>query len=64
MAGLKDRLPLLKGRCGTCRFKEVCGGALRARAEIMTGDPWAADPACYLTDEEIAGDPPYVRDVS
>ena len=30
MAGLKDRLPLLKGRCGTCRFKEVCGGALRA----------------------------------
>ena len=57
MAGLKDRLPLLKGRCGTCRFKEVCGGALRARAEIATGDPWAADPACYLTDEEIAGEP-------
>ncbi len=57
MAGLKDRLPLLKGRCGTCRFKAVCGGSLRARAEISTGDPWAADPACYLTDEEIAGDP-------
>ncbi|MFI5379908.1 MAG: radical SAM protein [Tepidisphaerales bacterium] len=55
MAGLKDRLPLLQGRCGTCRFKEVCGGSLRARAEVMTGDPWAADPGCYLTDEEIAG---------
>ncbi|MGE5610187.1 MAG: radical SAM protein [Bacillota bacterium] len=57
LAGLKDRLPLLKGRCGTCRFKEVCGGSLRARAEISTGDPWASDPGCYLTDEEIAGEP-------
>jgi radical SAM protein with 4Fe4S-binding SPASM domain len=53
MAGLKNRLPLLKGRCAGCRFKEVCGGALRARAEISTGDPWEADPGCYLTDEEI-----------
>jgi radical SAM protein with 4Fe4S-binding SPASM domain len=56
MAGLKDRMGLLKGRCGTCRFKSVCGGSLRARAESVTGDPWAADPACYLTDEEIAGE--------
>jgi radical SAM protein with 4Fe4S-binding SPASM domain len=53
MAGLKDRLPLLKGRCGACKFKDVCGGGLRARAEISTGDPWEADPGCYLTDEEI-----------
>jgi len=57
MAGLKDRLPLLKGRCGSCRFKAVCAGSLRARAEIATGDPWAADPACYLSDEEITGQP-------
>lgn len=57
MAGLKDRLPLLKGRCGRCRFKAVCGGALRARAEVVTGDPWEADPACYLTEEEITGEP-------
>ena len=54
MAGLKDRLPLLTGRCATCRFKEVCGGGLRARAEISTGDPWASDAGCYLTDDEIA----------
>jgi radical SAM protein with 4Fe4S-binding SPASM domain len=56
MAGLKDRLPLLEGRCATCRFKEVCGGSLRARAEVSTGDPWAPDPGCYLSDDEIAGD--------
>ncbi len=53
MAGLKDRRPRLKGRCGACEFQPLCGGALRVRAELMTGDPWAADPACYLTDEEI-----------
>ena len=57
MAGLKDRLGLLEGRCASCRFKNVCGGSLRARAEISTGNPWAADPGCYLTDDEIAGEP-------
>jgi len=57
MAGLKDRMPRLKGRCATCRFKDACAGGLRARAEITTGDPWASDPGCYLTDEEIAGEP-------
>jgi radical SAM protein with 4Fe4S-binding SPASM domain len=58
MAGLKDRLPKLEGRCGACRFKEVCGGSLRARAEVTTGNPWAPDPLCYLTDEEIGYVPP------
>ncbi len=53
LAGLKDRLPRLKGRCAACKFKEFCAGGLRARAEISTGDPWASDPSCYLTDEEI-----------
>jgi radical SAM protein with 4Fe4S-binding SPASM domain len=53
LAGLKNRLPLLEGRCAACKFKEFCAGGLRARAEISTGDPWASDPGCYLTDEEI-----------
>ena len=53
MAGLKDRLPLLKGRCGRCKWQDACGGALRVRADVYHGDPWAPDPACYLTDEEI-----------
>ena len=46
--------PTLGGKCGRCRFQEVCGGC-RVRAEAVTGDAWAEDPACYLTDEEIAG---------
>ncbi|MBM4018073.1 MAG: 12,18-didecarboxysiroheme deacetylase [Planctomycetes bacterium] len=54
LAKLKDKRPHLKGRCAACRFLDVCGGNFRARAEAATGDPWAPDPACYLTDEEIA----------
>jgi Fe-coproporphyrin III synthase len=54
LAGLRNRLPLLKGRCATCRFKEICGGSFRVRALQVHGDPWASDPACYLTDGEIA----------
>lgn len=55
MAGLKDRLSKLEGRCAKCQFQTMCGGGLRARAEAVHGEPWAPDPGCYLTDEEIAG---------
>ncbi|HET7584547.1 MAG TPA: radical SAM protein [Gemmatimonadaceae bacterium] len=50
--GLRHRAPLLTGRCGACQWKDVCGGGFRVRALQVHGDPWAADPACYLTDAE------------
>ena len=53
MAGLKDRKPLLKGRCAKCKWLYCCNGNFRTRAEAVTGDYWESDPACYLTDEEI-----------
>ncbi|MDR3289250.1 MAG: putative heme d1 biosynthesis radical SAM protein NirJ1 [Peptococcaceae bacterium] len=53
LAGLKDRKPLLKGRCAECKYLENCNGNFRTRAEATTGDFWQSDPACYLTDEEI-----------
>lgn len=53
MAGLKDRKPLLKGRCSKCQFLNNCNGNFRTRAEARTGDFWESDPSCYLTDEEI-----------
>ncbi|HEU4758836.1 MAG TPA: radical SAM protein [Dehalococcoidia bacterium] len=53
LAGLRDRRPLLKGRCGQCRFLDICNGNFRVRALAVDGDVWASDPACYLTDEEI-----------
>lgn len=36
---------LLKGKCGQCEFRAVCGGS-RARAYAMTGDYLAPDPSC------------------
>jgi len=53
-AKLRDRKKHLKCRCTRCRFLDVCNGNLRARAEAATGDIWGDDPACYLTEEEIA----------
>ncbi|MBT9582719.1 TIGR04053 family radical SAM/SPASM domain-containing protein [bacterium] len=35
----------LKGRCGQCEFKEVCGGS-RSRAYAMHGDELGEDPSC------------------
>ncbi len=53
LQGLRNRKPLLKGRCGKCQYLDLCNGNLRVRAEAVYGDIWADDPACYLTDEEI-----------
>jgi len=56
LRGLKDRRNYIKGRCRLCQFFDVCGGSLRVRADLHFGDPWAPDPACYLTDAEIGLD--------
>jgi len=54
MKKLKDKKKHVKGKCASCRWLDVCGGNFRVRAEAVTGDIWEPDPACYLTDEEIA----------
>jgi len=53
LAKLKNKGPHLTGRCATCCWLSVCGGNFRARAEALTGDIWAPDPACYLTEAEM-----------
>ncbi|OPY64327.1 MAG: Antilisterial bacteriocin subtilosin biosynthesis protein AlbA [Syntrophorhabdus sp. PtaU1.Bin050] len=53
MARLKEKKRFVKGRCATCKWLSICGGNFRVRAEAKTGDVWAEDPQCYLTDEEI-----------
>jgi radical SAM protein len=35
----------LKGKCGVCEFREICGGS-RARAYALTGDMFAEEPCC------------------
>jgi radical SAM protein with 4Fe4S-binding SPASM domain len=58
---LKDRKRLLKGRCASCRWLDVCNGNFRVRADAATGDLWESDPACLLDDDEIAPDWPNDR---
>jgi AdoMet-dependent heme synthase len=41
---LRDR-SLLKGKCGVCEYRPVCGGS-RARAYAMTGDYLESEPFC------------------
>lgn len=53
MAGLKSQPRPLEGRCGRCPQVRICGGNTRVRAYQLTGNPWAEDPACYLTDTEL-----------
>jgi radical SAM protein with 4Fe4S-binding SPASM domain len=54
LAPYRRRPRRLGGRCARCRFAQLCNGGLPVRAESATGDPGAPDPACYLTDGEIA----------
>ncbi|MBU0500592.1 MAG: heme d1 biosynthesis radical SAM protein NirJ [Gammaproteobacteria bacterium] len=53
MAGLKKKRRPLEGRCARCSYLDICGGNSRTRAWQLTGNFWAEDPGCYLTDEEI-----------
>ena len=60
MAGLKKRPRQVGGRCASCRDFDICGGNTRVRAQQLYGDPWAEDPGCYLSDEEIGCTQPSV----
>ena len=51
---IRNKHQHLKGRCASCKWLDICAGNLRARAQAVNKDLWAPDPACYLTDEEIA----------
>ncbi len=61
MRVLKNRRGHIKGKCSVCPYFEICNGNLRARAESYCGDPWAEDPACYLSDEVLGITEPYER---
>ena len=50
---LRRRKSLVKGRCAECRFLDACNANMRVRAEAVSGDIWAEEPACLLTDQEI-----------
>lgn len=43
----------LKGKCGRCEFRVICGGS-RSRAYVATGDPMESDPLCVYQPREGA----------
>ncbi len=45
----------LKGKCGACEFKEICGGS-RARSYAMTGDPMAEEAFCIYQPKREASE--------
>ncbi len=53
MAGLNASPRPLEGRCARCASLDICNGNTRIRALQLTGNPWAEDPGCYLSDAEI-----------
>lgn len=54
LLALRNRRPLLKGRCSRCKHMAICNGNFRVRSEAVFGDLWQEDPACYLTEREIS----------
>jgi len=51
---LRDR-GRLKGKCGVCDFREVCGGS-RARAYAVSGDYLESDPYCVYVPPSLGTD--------
>ncbi|KIL41698.1 Fe-S oxidoreductase [Gordoniibacillus kamchatkensis] len=54
MQELRDK-SRLKGKCGVCEFKELCGGS-RARAYAVTGDYLESDPYCAYVPKACAAE--------
>lgn len=54
LAPYRARPRAITGRCDGCKWYDVCNGGLRVRAVSGTGDFSAPDPACYLSEEEVA----------
>jgi radical SAM protein with 4Fe4S-binding SPASM domain len=44
---LRERESRLRGRCGECVYRRLCGGC-RGRAWATTGDYLAEDPSCFI----------------
>jgi radical SAM protein with 4Fe4S-binding SPASM domain len=58
LKAVRGRTAHVAGRCRQCRFLALCGGGLASRALAATGDMYAPDPGCHLTDDEVAGPAP------
>jgi radical SAM protein with 4Fe4S-binding SPASM domain len=44
---LRHRETRLKGRCGECEYRRLCGGCI-GRTWALTGDYLKEDPSCFI----------------
>jgi radical SAM protein len=54
---LRDR-ERLRGKCGVCEYRHVCGGS-RSRAFATSGDPLGSDPLCAYVPDGYEGSLPW-----
>ncbi len=47
LKSLREREKRLKGQCGECAYRRLCGGC-RGRAWATTGDYLTEDPSCFI----------------
>ncbi|TFG38334.1 MAG: radical SAM protein, partial [Syntrophobacterales bacterium] len=53
---LRNREKTLKGDCGICKYRTICGGC-RGRAWAYSGDYLAEDPRCFIKGERGPSEP-------
>ncbi len=53
----------LEGKCGSCEFKEICGGS-RARAYALSGNPHAEEPCCSYVPKGYVRPAPHMKTAS
>jgi radical SAM protein with 4Fe4S-binding SPASM domain len=46
LRAFRQKKSLLAGKCGSCDYRDICGGGCRIRAYAHYGDLWADDPLC------------------
>jgi len=53
LSKLRNRKKYLHGKCGKCKWIDICNGNSRMRAKALNNDLWAEDPACYLNEKDL-----------
>jgi radical SAM protein with 4Fe4S-binding SPASM domain len=46
LSAFRNKAKSLKGKCGKCAHRQLCGGGCRIRAYFQYRDLWAEDPFC------------------
>ncbi len=46
LSTFRNKVKNLKGKCGECAYKQICGGGCRIRAYFHHGEVMAEDPLC------------------